>query len=125
MSAELLARAAQTLRDHAEAATPGPWTYDSSDIGTDESIGAYADSPDCVLIYSHYGMDDVGIGLGPKDGRYVALMSPDVALLMASWLDAAAEELTEFGQTLRDSDLTTFTAGAFKVARAILREAAP
>ena len=63
----------------ARAATPGPWTWDDDDM--DESIGAGdPDSPDVILIYSHYGADDSGIPLGRHDGSYIALHDPADAI---------------------------------------------
>lgn len=112
---DLLKRAVAKLREAAGAATPGPWTFEAGNDGMDESIGAGdVDSPDVVMLYSHYGLDDVGIALGPKDGSYVALMDPTVAVALAEWLEAF--------ENVAGSDDFADAPEALSVARAVLRE---
>ena len=67
VSADLLTRAAQTLRDRAEKAT-------HADIG-------------------HVGWEEAARNwLGGPVGEFCALMSPGAALLLAAWLDQAARD---------------------------------
>jgi hypothetical protein len=118
---ELLARAAQTLREHAGRATEGPWTYDSDDNSGAECIGAGdPDSPDVQMLYSHYD-EDAGVALGVKDGSYVALMSPDVALPLAACL----EKIAWMGRLDPDLLRRVGHEELIEVARAVLRDPAP
>ena len=81
MSAEVLRRAAALMRERAEAATPGPWSCDSSSGVND-------------LHFGHVGLPVLRgpntYGPGLADTEHMAGMDPSVALAVASWLDACA-----------------------------------
>jgi hypothetical protein len=106
MSADLLRRAAAKLREHAEAATPGPWKKDSGEI-----YGPYG-----VWIGETLRVDDPN---GTEaDSDYIALLHPPVALALADLLETAAG-YAEVKPHYGDWPLLNW---ATAVARAILRE---
>lgn len=91
MSADLLRRAAALMRERAEAATPGPWWWNSS---MEDDL--HADAAGWV------GHDRAGDGFlefvastanhpdGFGDGVHIASWHPAVALAVADWLDETA-----------------------------------
>lgn len=91
-AAEQLRQASETLRRLADGATPGPWWPSHSEPSPHRPPYAY----------DVEGGDD---GYGPMfsglfgDAALIALMDPDLARMLADWLDEAAawaEELPEW-----------------------------
>lgn len=83
MSADELRQAAATLRERAEKAADGPWTFQTygnghpplvigSDRGGDIAVAETLDKPHL------------------SDARYIATVHPGVGLALADWLDAEA-----------------------------------
>ncbi|HEY1177559.1 MAG TPA: hypothetical protein VGF17_15485 [Phytomonospora sp.] len=121
MSVETLRRAAQLMRERAEAANAGPWTA--------EPIGSEG--------YRVYGAPAVGITPRHKrrpvvaactwepflaskaDAEHIAAWHPAVAIAVAAWLDSEAMYVEDFGLA---ADVTT--AHAVAVAEAYLGEGA-
>lgn len=77
MSAELLRRAATKLREHATAASRGPWEMDGAD----------------GLVWPGCMGDPVSGSELLADGAFIALMHPPVALALAEWLEAQATDV--------------------------------
>lgn len=107
MSADLLRRAAETLRQHAQAATPGPWACDS-----DGEV--FSNASDEQPEVGWFAIKKAG------NGPYVVLMHPPVALALADLLDAVAENMEHDFTCTRTAD--EFSPPVAAVARAILRE---
>lgn len=110
MSADILRRAARTLREHAEAATPG-WYSDAGRIR----------APKIDHLLNLDGKDPaVAIFRRMQDEAYAGLMHPPVALALAELLDVevihAAVTPNGCCEPLRDARLA--------LALAILREVA-
>lgn len=80
--ADELRTAAATVRQLAEAATPGPWQQ--SGIG---DYGWTVNTPD-----SHVAETDDS-DLGRADANWIAAMGPNVGLALADWLDQEADRL--------------------------------
>lgn len=84
-AAEKLRRAAEVLRERAEAATPGPWVakppHGWSDW--DEHLLFHPDSPYPITPGGGEHGDD---GLKIADAALIATMNPTVALAVADWL---------------------------------------
>lgn len=92
MSATVLREAAAKMRERAEAATPGPWIWNSS---MDDDL--HADAAGWV------GHDRTGDGFqeyvcstanhpdGFGDGVHIASWHPAIALAVADWLEAEAD----------------------------------
>jgi len=124
MSADILRRAAAKLREHATAATPGPWEHVGWIVGAPEpttfsgcgQVITWAEGVEAGDICAPSGDLYPRSGYSPReDMAYVALMHPPVALAVADVLEAAAA--APFG--------TLWPTGVIAVARAILREPAP
>lgn len=126
MSAELLRRAAGTLRVAAAAATEGPWSasaVDSPDALVTSAIYSLAHPTGTteseVVAAVKKGKGNRGLRLA-NDARYIAMMSPPVALALAALIDAEAKReewhIAEFGYRIVPNELHA-------LARAILREA--
>lgn len=126
MSAELLRRAAKTLRQHAENATgPGPWAWEATgqqgnswglgqmvDADGEPLAGDVTDVEGTEVVESIcYQEDDNG---NLSDPAYIALMHPPVALALADLLEAHIP-LFDGLDPAPDHEV-------FAVARAILRE---
>ena len=130
MSAELLRRAAKVLREHADAATPGPWEH--VDFAEPEgqpltSDGRQSTFMGCGSVIT-MGEDVMGgdiagpngdlyprSGYSPGDDMaHIALMHPPVALALADLLDSIFMTL--------DDENTTVWDDTADLARAILRE---
>lgn len=132
MSADLLRRAAKTLRGHAEAATAGPWNasaVDSPDAVVTSAVYSFAHptgTPESEVIGASRKARGGGIRTG-RDARYIALVHPPVALALAAWLEETAREIESHAENFtegveRFDDLTSVDEVAHQVARAILRE---
>ena len=74
---ETLREAAKVLRERAEAATPEPWEV----VGG----GEYVQGPGILV-----APDDGGVTT--TDADLIATMHPGVALALADWLDAEAQD---------------------------------
>lgn len=117
MSADLLRRAAEKLREHAEAATRGPWEHVDHGVGgTSMGCGEVITLEGGEIACPSGDLYPRG-GYNPRaDMAYIAFMHPPVALALADWLD----------YTARDAELDLGPIGgrelAVKLARAILRE---
>lgn len=122
MSAELLRRAATTLRTHAEDATPGPWEHVDYH-GSDHPESTYRGCGSVITMGEDVMGGDIAApngdlyprsGYSPRDDMaLIALMHPPVALALAKWLD------DEAFQCERENAVHVFAAS---VAHAILRE---
>jgi len=115
MSSDLLRRAAAKLREHAEAASPGPWrTHDTwLDWGGHTATvlrGAEGQPSIDGVAWLPTFADDPWDGKRNvwNDAEYIALMHPAVALALAEWLESEAALLGFLGGTA--------------VAHAVLRE---
>ncbi len=82
MTAGLLRRAADKIRETAQRATPGPWWWDDA--------GDLA-SPGAKVVHQDGGG---GFRDADRDGDHVALWAPDAALLVAKVLDQIAADMT-------------------------------
>jgi hypothetical protein len=122
-AAELLRRAAQTLRERAEGAQhTTAWCPDyahvairhvqrNCDLDVDFHCTVHGDRRGCGMF-------------GMYDGAYIALMHPPVALALADWLEATAESV-EANDAYDGFDLHMIDDtyhGALTTARAVLRE---
>lgn len=105
MSADLLRRAAKTLREHAELAMPGKWL--SLDAG-DRLIAVQPDDDFEYLVTEEPARHG-------ETADYIALMHPPVAMALADWM----ERLAEVQRSEVDDRL--FAYGVY-TARAVLRE---
>ena len=128
MSADVLRRAAERLREVAGEATPGPWWDDFGGV----RAGILPRSrhlvtngfPNVVAI-----TDRRGVG-GEADAAYVATMHPGVALALADWLEREAALSIAFDQIVTRHTAAGFTVEteqssfpqALATARAILGE---
>ncbi|GAA0738551.1 hypothetical protein Drose_04445 [Dactylosporangium roseum] len=83
MSADLLRRAAAKLREHARAASfsDDGWAVDLADSEVTTADGG-------MMI-----ADTGELTEGRPDASYIALMHPPVALALADWLDAQAQDI--------------------------------
>jgi len=129
VSADILRRAAELLRERAQDATPGPWMHVDHGpppstfmgcgqvvtMGPDVTGGDIAGpTGDC---YPRGGYSPFG------DMAYVALMHPPVALALADWLDVTAQAMADSHAADPDDPVELSDEGeAVAVARAILRE---
>ncbi len=123
MSADLLRRAAQHLRDRvADLGNHIPvWTVEGF-----SHHGYTSMEYSLPGIERHKGADSMRNPLTVGDdvdlAEYIAMMAPPVALALADWLEVAADNLALFLEvTGQAADLTADHAAA-AVARAILRE---
>jgi hypothetical protein len=134
--ADLLRRAAEALRTHAQAATAGPWNADPAEIYGDTIATWVAESLNGSLPDA-----------GAANSRFIALMHPGVALALADLLDrdaglvdgfvnmmAATPELRDVvaeaqGEAAQSASVAESAEQVFAVqfalARAILREPPP
>ena len=91
---ERLRAAAARLREVAGAATPGPWERQEKWAliysGSDAVVHAfYAGVCECC----GEGIEDNAQALASvEDTTYIAMMGPPVALALADWLDAEAQD---------------------------------
>lgn len=90
MTAARLREAAKVLRERAEKAPGGPWTYHETGTGNP------SDGPTGVAVRSMPFPDDDGL-IGAYDSHdgnmaiYVATVGPDAGLALANALDSAAD----------------------------------
>lgn len=114
MTADLLRRAAAKLREHAEAATPGPWA-----TGPSEELPGSAGVWDLhrITVTGKPGTDEVGKPWAPEvarveynangfqfphhearnDAAFIALLHPPVALALAEVLEHQADDMADEG----------------------------
>jgi hypothetical protein len=140
MSADLLRRAAKTLRQHATIATSSPpeepWTAYRRDDPTRHVVCVelrWLDEGD--VMPGGYRVADMSLdapaegwplGQAVVDSQYIALMHPPVALALAEWLEATAAYYDVAYDPLADPvEMDGATVAAIDLARAILREVAP
>ena len=133
MSADLLRRAAAKLREHAEAATPGPWEH------VEEGAGGSFNGCGQVVTWGDgvEGGDIAGPtgdlyprgGYSPRDDMaLVALMHPPVALALADLLDLEVKhwDACRLGEMTAGAEPGILTGAreeaAQELARVILRE---
>jgi hypothetical protein len=102
-AADTLRRAAEVLRERAEAAAPGPWDAEESAVWWQEADGQAA------LVASARRFPD-------DDAAYIATVDPTLGLALAAWLDDTADYLDHEHITPRDDH------PVLAVARAILRD---
>ena len=91
MSAELLRRAADQMRERAKAVTPGPWTVENTGSHMHDSW-AVAD----VERYQSY-TNSVACGEDKPLADHIASWHPAVAVAVAEWLDATADNADAIG----------------------------
>lgn len=84
-TADTLSRAATLLRERADAATPGPWVTETRP--TYDVFDPYR--PDAYLVWARGRK--AARGDSAETTAYIATMGPALGLLIADWLDAAAE----------------------------------
>lgn len=108
-----LREAARVLRERAEAATPGPWTFKDPFISA-----STPDGEDCVVTAADDGAGAMGGIVYVPDGRYIATMHPGVTLAVAEWLDLVAEVFPGSGSQTWDELAEAFP--FLRVADAIL-----
>ncbi len=117
MSAEVLRRAAASMRERAEAATPGPWIVDVDCphiVMHPDKPGFSWDGTAVTAIQE----DDFGL-TDPADAGHIASWHPLVALAVADWLDDTARVWEAFDA---DPDFVQ-DEPALAVARAYLADA--
>lgn len=108
MAADLLRRAALKLREHANAASPGDWDADGTEL--------YAENGAIWI-----GQMDGGEAEGAANAALAALMHPPVALALADLLDVTADAV-DVGHLLDEPALRVTRSAAVTLARAVLRE---
>lgn len=109
-AAEKLRRAADLLRERAEAATPGPWGWDAWEDGSScvttgphtlaSLVGSHVEPPTMdasgVLLDGDLSDQDEKVWAIERaesarhDATFIAAMNPTVALAVADWLDDIA-----------------------------------
>ena len=108
--ADELRTAATRLRERANAATPGPWSADSS-IPYGHRVGS-SDETNWVAWTGEHGEDG-----SEADARFIAAMHPGVGAALADWLDIAVMYAEKWPPDLQTN--SPFRQGALVVARAI------
>jgi hypothetical protein len=87
--ADLLRRAAKTLRLKANAATAGPWRAALATSPRSSGTSAiYAYNPRREVVGSTPKLGGIW---KPSDADYIATMHPGVALALADWLETVAD----------------------------------
>lgn len=89
--ADLLRRAAKLIRETANAAPRGPYTFKSTP-GYHQPI--YADDGDVIGTTRPWAgglHEDVDVGTAEQTGAHIALWHPGVALAVATWLEDVAD----------------------------------
>jgi hypothetical protein len=91
MSASDLRKAAETLRERANAATPGPWAMGTTGIecGDHWHVLAFESMQAVCHIRSDDGDNE---DQRPRDAGYIATMHPGVGLALADLLDQIAKD---------------------------------
>ncbi len=123
MSAELLRRATQLLRDRVAGLGDNVPVWTVEGFGPDGYTSMLYSLPG---IQRFNGVDSeripVHVGKDVDLAEYLAMMSPRVALALADWLEAAADNVAAFLEaTGQAADIAADHAAA-TVARSILRE---
>lgn len=125
MSAEELRKAAETLRERAKAATPGPWGFTDSEaaaslvnIPDDGMVVLYQGDTPVALCADEFYENDPGEPAPFNDAQWIATMHPGVGLAIAEWLDLMAWQHETFGQNMSDF-LLNHSTHAVAVARLI------
>lgn len=131
MSVDLLQRAAAALREHAGAATPGPWEHVDYQGAVDPAYVTYMGCGSVVTMNEDLVGGDIAApsgdpyprsGYAPKeDMAYVALMHPPVALALA----ATMEQIAWMGHLDPDLLARVGCDELIATARAVLREWVP
>lgn len=127
MTAALLREAAQRLREKAEAATPGRWRFTDSEAANDVWAGGMVvvspDGDPIANVQDDWYENDPDEPAPVNDAEFIALMDPTVALAVADWLDATADENdAPEGSGLAFLNFVSADAfAALAVARAVLR----
>jgi hypothetical protein len=123
VTVELLREAAKTMRERAEAATPGPWGVGNGNNvvrGVEQTgVGSYT----CIQAVAEIDDDrcdwdrDEAVEVDPEDDaeHIAAFASPAVALAVAEWLELEARMVE-----LRGNSAEGQTLHALRVAREYL-----
>lgn len=127
MSADLLRRAAVKLRQHAEAATEGPWTVESAEDGESGHVEYLAFGPDDGhgrrVIPFRTKTEDAGFhSQAEADMDYAVLVHPPVALALAELLEFFADHWIDAKAVVHYSARADAQERALRTAREILRE---
>lgn len=102
------------MRERAQAATPGPWVADQSEIYRGNSLDWVAET-----------LNTDGQGTTEANSAHIASWHPTVALAVADWLDIHGGDLERAGaQGIGFCDSPADTMQALAVARAYLGEEA-
>jgi hypothetical protein len=129
VSADVLRRAAERLREVAGKATPGPWrdsTVDGNRYGALVADQPHPDRPNPAS--GGWGWDEgyggclIGESLMRADRAYIATVHPGVALALADWLDLEIEVRASMARNGLSSLALDAEHPATIVARAILGE---
>jgi hypothetical protein len=108
-----LRRAAEVLRERAEAANWGRWTFEPGSTVHMDSTGDFVIRSGNRTQWLARGMAKFGVG------EWAATVDPSVGLALAAWLDAEAKReahsLAEFGYRVVPNE-------AHELARLVLRE---
>ncbi|RSS32280.1 hypothetical protein [Streptomyces sp. WAC08241] len=107
--ADELRAAAEKLREHADAASPGPWT--------EGGVGDFGWNVAFPTPGTGAGLEDSE--QGRADAAYIALMDPDVGHALADWLDYHAAMSDRLAQLFDDPPLIPDDHPALAVARAL------
>ena len=87
---QLLRDASRRIKELSAAATPGPWFV--------EEVGDFGDKSASLPIGRWRGLtDNVGFGEDFGTAEHVATWDPDVALIVAGWIDKAGADLWAHG----------------------------
>lgn len=94
MSAETLRRAASLMRERAEAATPGPWSFTDSEVVDDVwdagLVVVDGDRTAIAALHDEWYEPEDGEPACVDDAAHIASWHPAVALAVADWLDMSA-----------------------------------
>lgn len=98
--AEELRTAAEKLRNTADMATPGPWSYGGLTVGLGIrklAPGEYTLKARLAELVDEDDREDyrvrVDIGGADSDGEWMAMMSPALARPLSAWLDDTASDI--------------------------------
>lgn len=129
MSAEILRRAANLMRERAGAATPGPWLVDQPGDGAPLFIGNRTDGSVYSTADRMGDLTSAAAAQRRDDAEHIASWHPAVALAVADWLDsmyrrweAAENSLSAMSVRAMSGGLNHPDPDALAVARAYLGE---
>ena len=131
---DLLQQAAQRLREHAVAATPGPWVHVDYQGSRHQDITYMGCGSVVTLGYPVIGGDIAAPsgdlyprgGYSPfEDMAYIALMDPVAGLALADLLDLEIKILEPAAQEKPDAPVGDFGMAFACLARALVPEDAP